>query len=154
MEEYIAMKSDKKINFKIVTEECVVYQDEIDQVSIPTQVGEITVLARHAPLVSLIKAGELRIKKGGSDGYEHILSLAGGVIEVRPNSEVIILADRAEYAEDIDVDRAEKARLRAQDMLLEKEVLSDMEYASIQAVLEKEFNRVKVGKKYRKLKAH
>ncbi len=138
----------EKINFKIITLERVVYEDEVDQVTIPTQAGEITVLARHTPLVSLLKPGELRIKK---DGYDVLLSVSTGFVEVRPKSEVIILADTAERAEEIDLERAEEGRRRAEEMLREKERLDDVQFARLQAQLEKELARLKVGRRYRKL---
>ena len=140
----------EKINFKIITLERVVYEDEIDQVTIPTQAGEITVLARHTPLVSLLKPGELRIKK---DGYDVLLSVSTGFVEVRPKSEVVILADTAERAEEIDLERAEEGRRRAEEMLKEKERLDDVQFARLQAQLEKELARLKVGRRYRKLRS-
>ncbi len=139
-----------KINFKIITMERVVYEDEVEQVTIPTAAGEITVLPRHAPLVSLLKPGELRIRK---DGYDVLLSVSTGFVEVRPKSEVIILADTAERAEEIDLERAEQARRRAEEMLKEKERLDDVQFARLQAQLEKELARLKVGRRYRKLRS-
>ncbi len=139
-----------KINFKIITMERIVYEDEVEQVTIPTAAGEITVLPRHAPLVSLLKPGELRIRK---DGYDVLLSVSTGFVEVRPKSEVIILADTAERAEEIDLERAEQARKRAEEMLKEKERLDDVKFARLQAQLEKELARLKVGRRYRKLRS-
>ncbi len=139
-----------KINFKIITMERIVYEDEIEQVTIPTTAGEITVLPRHAPLVSLLRPGELRIRK---DGYDVLLSVSTGFVEVRPKSEVIILADTAERAEEIDLERAEQARKRAEEMLKEKERLDDVQFARLQAQLEKELARLKVGHRYRKLRS-
>ena len=144
----MASNNKKQILFKVVTQERVVYESLIDRVTVTTQSGEITVLPRHTSLVSLLKSGELRLKKEGS---EVMLAVAGGVLEVRPNSEVVILADRAEKAEDIDVERAEAAQKRAHELLEKKEQVSAVEYATLQAVLEKELARVKVGRKYRKL---
>lgn len=138
-----------KIKFKIITQEKTVYADEIEQVTIPTADGEITVLANHNPLVSVLKPGEMRLKK---DGQIISLSVSSGFIEVRPHSQVIILADSAERAEDIDLERAEVARQRAEKMLEEKQNETDIDYARMQAILEKEMARLRVGKKYRKLK--
>lgn len=135
-----------KIHFKVVTQERVVYQDDIDQVTIPTESGEITVLPRHISLVSLLKAGELRLKK---DGQEVLMAVSSGVIEVRPQSEVVILANSAEQASEIDIERAEAARERAVKLLEETERVSNVEYAALQAVLEKELARINVGRKYK-----
>lgn len=143
------MDNNQQIKFSIVTQERVVYQDEVDQVTVTTQAGEITILPRHTALVSILKAGEMRIKKGDN---EVLLAVAGGVLEVRPSRRVVILAERAEKAEEIDIERAEKARQRAEELFNQKEQISNIEYANLQAVLEKELARVKVGRKYRNLK--
>jgi len=74
------------IKFKIATPEKVVYENEIEQVSVPTMDGEITILPNHIPLVSVLKAGELRIKdKNG----EQIMAVSGGFLEMRGNNELI-----------------------------------------------------------------
>ncbi|MGB0757248.1 MAG: ATP synthase F1 subunit epsilon [Patescibacteria group bacterium] len=137
-----------KIQFRIITLEKTVYQDEVDSVTLPTKDGEITVLSRHTPLVSMIEPGQVMVRK---DGAELLLSVSSGFLEVRPNSEVIILADSAERAEEIDIERAEAARARVEEMLKEKENLDDVAFARMQAQLEKELARVKVGKKYKRL---
>ena len=71
------------LNFKIVTPEGIVYQDEIAQATIPTMDGEITILPDHVPLVSILKTGELRVKD--KEG-EHAMALAGGFLEMRGNN--------------------------------------------------------------------
>ena len=134
----------KKINFQIVTPEKVIFEDMIDSVTIPTQMGEITVLPNHIPLVSVLVAGELRLKK---DNQEIPMAVSGGFIEVQKNK-VVILADTAERVEEIDEKRAEEARVRAKDILKEKRVDSE-EFASISAKIEKELARLKVVRKYR-----
>ncbi|OGH70094.1 MAG: ATP synthase F1 subunit epsilon, partial [Candidatus Magasanikbacteria bacterium RIFCSPHIGHO2_02_FULL_51_14] len=78
------------LNFKIVTPEGIVYQDEIAQATIPTMDGEITILPDHVPLVSILKTGELRVKD--KEG-EHVMALAGGFLEMRGNNELVLLAD-------------------------------------------------------------
>ncbi len=134
------------LNFKIITQERIVYDGEVSQATIPTQDGEITVLPRHAPLVSLLKPGMVTIKKGGTP---HHLSVGTGVVEVRPGSNIVILADSSEHAEEIDIERAEIARDRAKKMLEEKENISAVEYASMVASLEKELARIKTSKKWK-----
>ncbi len=138
----------KSINFTIVTQERVVYEDNVLRVTVPTRSGEITILPRHAPLVSLLKAGVMTVYK--QDG-EHVLSTSGGIIEVRPGSKVVILADTAERGEEIDEERAEAARRRAEEMLKEKEKLSDVQFAALQAQIEKEVKGIKAARKYRRL---
>src|SRR5665648_417690 len=102
---------NSKIKFKIVTPEKTVYEDSVDQVTLPTQEGEITVLPNHIPLISVLRAGELVAKKGGE---EIAMAVSGGMVEVRKN-EITILADTAERAEEIDLARAEEAKQKAEE---------------------------------------
>lgn len=134
---------------KIVTPDGITYESEIDQVSVSTQNGEITVLQNHIPLISVLKAGEIRILKSG---HEVDLAVSSGVLEVRPHNEVYILADTAERAEHIDLERAETARKRAEELMAQKQTLEDVEFALLQAKLEKELARLKVGKKYKNIR--
>lgn len=134
-----------KFKFEITTPERTVYSDTVDEVILPTLNGEIGILPNHIPLVSVIKPGEIRIKKGSE---ESSLAVSGGFIEVQPNK-VIVLADTAERAEDIDEARAEEARRRAEDMAKEKRV-DAREFAAISAKIEKELSRLKVVRRIRK----
>jgi F-type H+-transporting ATPase subunit epsilon len=137
-----------QMKFKIVTPDGVIYEDEIASVSLPTQNGEITVLPHHIPLISVIKTGEIRIVK---EGQEIGVAVSSGVLEVREKSEVIVIADTAERAEHIDLDRAEAARKRAQELMLQEKFEDDVQFAALQAQMEKELTRIKVGNKYRKI---
>lgn len=136
------------IDFKIVKPEGVVYEDIIEKVTIPTLAGEITVLPEHSPLVSVLATGIVIIKK---KDFEVNLAVSGGILEIRQDSKVYIMADSAERAEEIDLERAEQARQRAEKLLEEKSNLDDVDFAKLQAVIEREMNRINVGKKYRKL---
>ena len=80
------------IKFKIVTPEKVVYEADIDSVSLPTEQGEITVLPNHIPLVSTVVAGELVVRKGNE---VQPMAVSGGFVEVRAGNEVIVLAGPA-----------------------------------------------------------
>ena len=135
------------INFKIVTPEKEVYAEKIDQVTIDTKEGEITVLPHHMPLISILRPGEMRIVK---DGKEMSMAVLGGFLEIKKDSEVIILADSAERAEDIDLEKAEEARKRAEELKKQKIVTSDMDYARVSAMLEKELARIKVARRHHK----
>ncbi len=139
--------SKTKIKFKIVTPERVTYENEIDQVTVPTEDGEITILSRHAPLVSILKPGEMRIKNGEETV---LLAVSTGFVEVQPNSEVYILADTAERAEEIDLKKTEEAKARAEKLLKEQDT-ADIDFARLQAVLNREMARLKVAQKYRKI---
>ncbi len=90
---------NKSINFEIVTPEKTVLKEEIVEVTIPTESGEITVLPKHAPLVSVLKSGVLSFKKG--DGSSSVAFVSGGFVEVL-NDKVVVLADVADRAEDLD----------------------------------------------------
>ena len=137
------------LQFKIVTPAGITYSDDnVDQVTIPTTTGEITILPNHIPLVSILMPGELVIKKGGQT---IALAVGGGMVEVRPHNEVYILADAAERAEHIDVDAAEAARARAEKLMQEQKDMADVDFAKLQAVVDRELARSRVGRKYRKL---
>jgi len=144
------------ISLKILTPEKIIYQDDISKLVVPTEVGEIGILPNHSPLVSIVKPGEIRIEKEGQN--EPIpLSISGGIIEIRPssvayktNSEIIILASRSEFASEIDIERAESAYKRAQKAMEEAHNLPDIDFAKFQAIIDKELNRIKIGKKYRR----
>ncbi|OGY92124.1 MAG: ATP synthase F1 subunit epsilon [Candidatus Komeilibacteria bacterium RIFCSPLOWO2_02_FULL_48_11] len=137
-----------KISFKIITPERVIFEDQVDQVSLPTPDGEITVLPDHIPLVSVLQSGELRCKKGNT---EYSLAVSGGFCEVRPDNSLSVLADTAERAEEIDIVRAEEAHQRALKLMAEARDKESVDYAALQAKLEKEFARLRVGNRYRKL---
>ncbi len=134
-----------KINFKIVTPERLVYETEADQVTLPTTSGEITILPNHLPLISLLAAGELRVKIGNQ---EIPLAVAHGFVEVGKN-QVVVLADSADRVEEIDIKRAEEAKKRAEELLKTKKIDS-VEFATLAAQLERELTRLKVARKHRK----
>lgn len=137
----------KQLQFKIVTPERVVFEDAVDEVIIPTTEGEIAVLPDHLPLVALLKAGVLRIKKGGE---ETPLAVSSGVIEI-DGKRVVVLADTAERADELEEEKIEKAREEAQKLMEEKR--HDVEgFTEAAAGLERELARLKVFKRYKKPK--
>ena len=137
-----------KIKFKIATPERVVYEDEIDQVSLTTKLGEITVLPHHIPLVSSLMPGEILIKK---NGQVIPMAVSGGFVELA-NNEMVILADTAERAEEIDETKAEQARAKARQLLDKRQDQAEVDYTALAAKLEKELARLRVAKKYRHLR--
>lgn len=134
------------IKFSIVTPERTVYEDEIDELVIPTPMGEMGILPNHIPLVGALSAGQITIKKKGVD---LLLAVGGGIVEIKKGSNVVLLADSAEREEEINVERAEKARKRAEEMLKEKKFADDVEYANLQASLERSVARLKIARKHR-----
>lgn len=143
------MPDKKRIKFEIATPEKVVLKEEILQVTVPTVEGEITVLPKHSPLVSVLKPGVLELKK--MDGSIEIISVSGGFVEVLLNK-IIILADTAERAEEIDLERAEEAKKRAEESLKNLRSIDSVEFANLSAMLEKELARTRSAKKWRSLK--
>lgn len=101
------------LKLDIVTAERIVYSADVDEVIAPGVQGQLGILPHHAPLMTILQGGELIVKKGAQ---EDILAISGGFLEVRPDH-VIILADQAERAEEIDAARAEEARKRAEERL-------------------------------------
>lgn len=133
-----------KISIKIVTPERIVFEDEVDSVSVMTEMGEITVLPNHVPIVSLLKAGEMRLKDGGN---ESVLAVSTGLFEVRPGNNVVVLADTAERAEELDPVKIEEARKLAEKRLEEARNSNEVAYADAAAHLEREIARHRVASK-------
>lgn len=138
--------AEKNIRFELTTPEKIVVSEEVGQITLPTQEGEITVLPGHIALVAVLVPGELRILK---NNQEELLAVSGGFIEIQPGK-VTVLADTAERADEIDEQRAEEALARAKKIVAEK--TDDVEIYV--ARLEKEFARLKVARKnkYRNIK--
>ena len=98
---------------EIVTPERLAYSDEVDSVQLPGIEGELGVLPHHAPLVSTLGVGELRIRKGGS---EESFAIVGGFLQVLP-TKVVVLAETADMASEIDLEKAQEARREAEKAL-------------------------------------
>lgn len=137
------------MEFKIVTPHGVTYDDTIEKVTVPTRAGMITILPNHAALVSVLCPGEMVIYKEGSSSVS--VAVASGILEIRPTGEVYVMADSAERAEHIDIARAEEARMRAEELMKKQDQIADIDFARLQAKMEKELARISVGNKYRKL---
>ena len=133
-----------KIKFKIVTPERTVFEQEIEQVTLPVSDGEVTILPGHRSYIASLKAGEIMLK---SKGAETLIAVSSGFIEFN-NNVLVVLADTAEAAADIDLKRAEEARKRAEEISKEKVSMDEMEYAKVAASIEKEMARVRVAKKH------
>ncbi len=137
----------KTIDFHIVTPERTVYSQGVLEVTVPTGAGEITILPNHIPLVSTVVTGELRAKL--KDGTIHPFAVSSGIVEVQPSSKVVILADRSEFAMEIDVKRAEDAYKRAKEAMKAHYSAVDVDYARFEALMNKELNRLKIAKKWK-----
>lgn len=139
----------QKLKLQLVTPERVVYEALVDQVTAMTEAGEVTILPGHIPLVATLRSGELRTK---TDGKEELLVASTGFIEVRPGSEVVILADTAERAEELDLTSIEAARDRAKKALEEVRHEEDVDFTALSASLERELARHRVALKRKKYK--
>jgi F-type H+-transporting ATPase subunit epsilon len=136
--------SEKKIKFKIVTPQRTVFESEIDQATLPVTNGQVTIMPNHRSYIASLKAGEIMLK---SAGQENLLVTSGGFIEFNGNT-LVVLADTAEAAAEIDVARAEEARKRAEGLKKGKITMDEMEYAKVAAIIEKETARIKVARKH------
>jgi F-type H+-transporting ATPase subunit epsilon len=139
----------KLIKFEIVTPEKVVLKEKVQSVTVPTQEGIITILPQHIPLVGILIPGVGHVRK--EDGELEIFTVSSGFIEVLKHK-VVILADTAERALDIDIQRAEEAKQRAEEAKQRAENESNVDFAAVTAQLEKELARVKAAQKWRDLR--
>jgi F-type H+-transporting ATPase subunit epsilon len=128
------------LTVEIVTAERTLLRESgIDEVIAPGVEGELAVLPRHAAFMTMLTAGELILKRGGE---EMDFAVTGGFFEVL-NDRVIVLADAAERAEEIDIQRAEEARERARVALERRESIEDQ--AAAQAALQRALIRLRVA---------
>ena len=132
------------IKLDVVTAERVVFSDEVDVIVAPGIEGQLGILSHHAPLMTILKPGELLVRK---DGEEFSLVITGGFLEVRPDR-VIVLADAAERVEEIDMARAEEAKRRAQEQLRERP--PEVDTARAQAALLRALARLEVVQRRRR----
>lgn len=139
------------VNFELTTPERIVVKKEVDQVTLPTKEGEISVLAGHMPLVAVLVPGMVTLATGLDEEY---LAVSGGFIEVQPGSKVIVLADTAERAEELDLEKVEEARERAQKLLAEQRGIDDVSAAAMMAELNRELARIKAIHKGRTRTKH
>ena len=134
----------KNLHLSIVTPERIVYEDEVDSVTVMTDMGEVTVLPDHIPLVVNLRAGELTLRKNAD---VQLLVASTGFLEVRPGNNIVILADTAERADELELEKIEEARERAKQLLLEKRHVDDVAFADAAAILERELARHRVAMK-------
>jgi F-type H+-transporting ATPase subunit epsilon len=133
------------IKLEVVTAEKSVLSEDVDVVVAPGSEGELAVLPHHAPLMTALSPGELRARKGGE---EIVLCIGGGFMEVRPDR-VIVLADAAERAEEIDLERAEEAKRRAEKALAEPHK-TEADTLEAQAAIVRALARLKVAERRRR----
>ncbi|HET9613233.1 MAG TPA: F0F1 ATP synthase subunit epsilon [Candidatus Limnocylindrales bacterium] len=130
------------LQLDIVTPEKLAYSDEVDEVIVPGSEGELGVLPHHAPLISTLGAGELRLKKGG---VEESFAIVGGFLQVLPDR-VVVMAETADMASDIDLERAQEARRQA-EQTLEGGFVEGADLASARAQLQAALIRIRVAER-------
>lgn len=121
-----------------------VYNDEVDQLTVTTLSGELTILPDHVPLVIPLVVGKVMVKNENDEIYH---SIDGGILEVRHNNQVVILSDRSENATDIDVDRAQAALERAKISMQNAKDGIEVDYQKLEMNIARELNRVKIAQK-------
>ncbi len=134
------------IRCEIVSQDRTVFDGDVDIVVLPGAAGEMGVLPHHAPTLTTLQFGVVKVRRGGR---EEIFTVAGGVAEVQPER-VTILADAAENVEEIDVARAEAARRRAQEALSKVSPQDTDALLAIEAALRRSNLRLDAVRRYRK----
>jgi F-type H+-transporting ATPase subunit epsilon len=138
------------LQLQIVTPERQVYSDTVDSVQLPGSEGELGVLPHHAPLVSTLGVGELRFRK---DGTEESFAIVGGFLQVRPDR-VVVLAETADLASDIDLEKAQEARREA-ERALESGFHEGADLSAARAQLQQALLRIRVAeRRYREGPRH
>ena len=133
------------IQCDIVTQERTVFSQQVASVSLPGTEGRMGILPNHSALLTTLDFGDVWVRH--TDGEEEHFAIGGGYAEVQPDK-VVILADSAEHAEEIDVERAERARERAQQAMQEGVVDDPDRYAQLQASLMRAQIRLDVGRRH------
>jgi len=130
----------KNINLQIITIEKKTYDEKVDSVLLPTQMGEIGILPNHVPLVASLAEGEIKIEKNKETSY---LTCTGGFAQIN-SDKVLVLTDVAEHAEEIDIERAEKAKEMAEETMKNKG-LAEPQYQEAAAALRRSLLQIKVA---------
>jgi F-type H+-transporting ATPase subunit epsilon len=130
------------IQLEIVTPEKLAYEGEVDSVVLPGSQGELGVLPHHAPLVSTLGAGELRLRTGGT---EESFAIVGGFLQILPDR-VVVMAETADMASDIDLEKAQEARRNAEQML-ESGIVEASDLAAARASLQAALIRIRVAER-------
>lgn len=133
------------LHLEIVTPERVAYEDDVDMVICPGSEGELGILPHHAPLLSTLGFGELKIRSGGHEEY---FAIAGGFVQVRPDK-VVVMAETADMASEIDLDAAQAARHEA-ERALEEGFSEPADLARARAAMERALLRIRVAERRRR----
>ncbi|MDP2633069.1 MAG: ATP synthase F1 subunit epsilon [Candidatus Curtissbacteria bacterium] len=135
------------LHLQIITPEKTVFDDEVDQVTLPTSTGQITVLPHHVGLVTEVEPGELTFKKHQK---ETLMAAGFGFAQVG-NDNVKVLVDLAAPEEEIEERKIEEAKKKAEEAIKMKHTLSEEEYATAAANLQKALIQLKIKRRHRRV---
>ncbi len=130
------------IHLEIVTPEKLAYEGDVDSVQVPGSEGELGVLPHHAPLISTLGAGELRLRTGSQ---EESFAIVGGFLQVLPDK-VVVMAETADMASEIDLEKAQEARRKA-EQALESGFVEGADLAAARASLQTALLRIRVAER-------
>jgi F-type H+-transporting ATPase subunit epsilon len=130
------------IKLEIVTPERLVFDETVDGVTLPGSEGELGVLPHHAPLVSTLGVGELRIRTGGNEEW---FAIVGGFVQVLPDK-VVVMAETADMSSEIDLEKAQAAR-RDAERALESGYVEGADLSSARAALQTALLRERVAQR-------
>jgi F-type H+-transporting ATPase subunit epsilon len=132
-----------KLLLEIITPTKIVLSEEVDELTIPTATGEISILPNHADLLTKVASGEMIIRRNNKTDY---FAIMGGFLEISKNK-VSVLSDYASHADDIEVAKVEEAKERAQKAMKERKTEEDFRVA--QSELGKSLLQLKVARRHR-----
>lgn len=135
----------KTFTLKIVTPENLLLEKVVTSVTLPLIDGEATILADHEAYIGICKPGGVVMKD--ETGEEQIFATSGGFMEFHGDT-LVVLADTAEAAENIDVERAEAAKKRAEELMQQTDFQDEEAYERTAALVEKELARIHVGRRH------
>lgn len=140
----------KQLKLKIVTPERLILEELVDQVSLPTTTGEITILPNHLPLITGLASGDVVAFVGG----EHVpMAVVGGFVEIKTNeegiTEVAVLADFAEHVHELSDEKIEQAKQKSEELRKQMENKEHVDFEHFEAELERSLTRVKIADKWR-----
>lgn len=140
----------KQLKLKIITPERLILEEMVDQVSLPTTLGEITILPDHIPLITRLTSGDVVALVNG----EHVpMAVVGGFLEIKQDEKgitnVAVLADFAEHLSELSDEAIEKAKARAEELRKQMENKEIVDYEHFAAELERSLTRVKIADKWR-----
>jgi F-type H+-transporting ATPase subunit epsilon len=133
------------IRCEIVSQDRIVFQDDVDIVVLPGVEGVMGILPHHAPILTVLQYGVITVRKSGE---EQLFTVSGGFAEVQPD-QVTVLADAAENVIEINIERAEEAKRRAEEALKQGAPMETDEYLAVQAALRRSNLRITAVRRYR-----